>query len=249
VAVKKNFYAVAVGRVPGVYSSWPEAKAQVDGFPGARYKGFGGQEEARAWLSGAGGKAAPAITAAATRRLGPKKQAPPPVPVSPDGVVTIYTDGGAAGNPGPGGYGVVQLYNGRRKELAGGFRLTTNNRMELMACIVALRELEYRDRPVRLYSDSSYVVNGITKSWAKGWRRRGWIKADGKPALNADLWEQLLVLVEELAVEFHWVRGHSGNPLNERCDELAVAMARRPDLPVDVKYESLQKQPDRTLFD
>ncbi len=244
-ASKKKFYAVVVGREPGIYDNWPRAKAQVDGFPGARYKGFADQAEARAWLAAGGGQSSAArngnrkaATAAgsATRRPGRPAE---PLPL-PDGVVTIYTDGGAQGNPGPGGYGVVQLYNGQRRELSGGFRLTTNNRMELMACIVALSELEQRDRPIRLYSDSSYVVNGIIKGWARGWRRRGWRKSDGQPALNPDLWERLLDLAEELPVEFHWVRGHAGNPLNERCDQLAVASARREDLPVDTAYEQHQ---------
>lgn len=236
---KKKFYAVAAGRVPGIYDNWPQARAQVDGFAGARYKGFADREEARAWLAepGAGVARRPAKAAAGGR----EPLCPPLEPApAPAGVVTIYTDGGALGNPGPGGYGVVQLFNGQCRELAGGFRLTTNNRMELMACIVALSELEHRDRPVWLYSDSSYVVNGISKGWARGWRRRGWVKADRQPALNPDLWGRLLDLVDELTVNFHWVRGHAGNPLNERCDQLAVAMARQSGLPADIEYEKLK---------
>lgn len=232
-AIKKKFYAVAAGRVPGIYSSWPQAQRQVEGFAGARFKGFATHGEAAAWLADPGlrspvrrGKTAGVAAGAGE------------LPVAPaDGEVVIYTDGGAINNPGPGGYGVVQVHNGHRKELSGGFRLTTNNRMELMACIVALRELEYRDRPVRLYSDSSYVVNGISKGWALGWRRRGWVKADRQPAVNPDLWGQLLDLVAELKITFHWVRGHCGNPLNERCDQLAVAMARNAGLPADEGYE------------
>jgi ribonuclease HI len=150
--------------------------------------------------------------------------------------VTIYTDGGARYNPGPGGYGIVQIYNGERKELSGGYKLTTNNRMELMGCIVALRELEHRDKPVTVYSDSSYVVNGIVKGWAKSWRKKGWIKSDKQPAVNPDLWAELLDLVEELDITFKWVKGHAGHPMNERCDELAVACARRDELPVDIGY-------------
>ena len=243
---KKKVYAVAVGHVPGLYYTWPQARAQVYGFSGARYKGFAEEEEARAWLAGAGGGNSGAVSRAA----GPKnktaagKRSPAGrvgagLPPADDGVVTIYTDGGALGNPGPGGYGVVQVYNGRSRELTGGDRLTTNNRMELMACIVALSDLEQRDRPIRLFSDSSYVVNGITKGWARGWRRRGWLKADRRPALNPDLWERLLDLVAGLTVDFNWVRGHAGNPLNERCDQLAVAAARRPDLPADTEYEKI----------
>lgn len=230
----KKFYAILAGRVPGIYDNWPQAQAQVLGFQGAGYKGFATRAEAEAWLknpssgqSGAGSrKPAGASGSGACADTSPK-----------DGVVCIYTDGGARYNPGPGGYGIVQIYNGVRKELCGGFRLTTNNRMELMGCIVALRELEYRDKPVALYSDSSYVVNGISKGWAKGWRKRGWIKADRQPAVNPDLWGQLLELVEGLEITFNWVRGHCGNPLNERCDELAVASARLADLPVDPGYK------------
>ena len=230
----KKFYAILAGRVPGIYDNWPQAQAQVLGFQGAGYKGFATRAEAEAWLknpssgqSGAGSrKPAGASGSGACADTSPK-----------DGVVCIYTDGGARYNPGPGGYGIVQIYNGRRKELCGGFCLTTNNRMELMGCIVALRELEYRDKPVALYSDSSYVVNGISKGWAKGWRKRGWVKADRQPAVNPDLWGQLLDLVEGLDITFNWVKGHNGNPFNERCDELAVASARQADLPVDVGYK------------
>ncbi len=266
----KKFYAVAVGRVPGLYSVWEQARRQVDGFAGARFKGFSSRGEAEAWLadpelrrisavraapsgraettSGSGdrGVIGPEVgqVTASRGKVGSGGAGRPAAAVGPDlsaapgpGEVVIYTDGGAINNPGPGGYGVVQLYDDQRRELAGGFRLTTNNRMELMACIVALRELEQRDKPVRLYSDSSYVVNGINKGWAKNWRRRGWIKADRQPALNPDLWGELLDLVAGLQVSFHWVRGHAGNPLNERCDQLAVAMARSSGLPVDEGYE------------
>ncbi|MFH7319633.1 ribonuclease HI [Desulfurivibrio sp. D14AmB] len=234
-ATRKKFYAVAVGRVPGIYSTWPQAQRQVDGFAGARFKGFASQAEAVAWLA-----KPPSCRKKGTGPTRGRAVGSGSGELSDSGAadeVLIYTDGGAINNPGPGGYGVVQLCNGERKELCGGFRLTTNNRMELMACIVALRELEYRDWPVRLYSDSSYVVNGITRGWAQGWRRRGWVKADRQPAVNPDLWEQLLDLVAQLRVTFHWVRGHAGNPLNERCDQLAVAMARRSGLPMDEGYE------------
>lgn len=153
--------------------------------------------------------------------------------------ITIYTDGGSINNPGPGGYGAIIIEDDRRREITGGFRLTTNNRMELMAGIAALRALESRDRPITLYSDSSYVVNGISKGWAANWRRRNWIKTDGKPAVNPDLWKELLDLVADLDITFTWVRGHAGNPLNERCDEMAVAAARQDNLPVDTGYERM----------
>ena len=235
----KKFYAILAGRVPGIYDNWPKAQAQVLGFQGARFKGFATRGEAEAWLknptSGQGrpgsAKKTESATPLADGDILPK-----------EGVVSIYTDGGARYNPGPGGYGVVQIYNGQRKELSGGFRLTTNNRMELMGCIVALRELEYRDKPVALFSDSSYVVNGISKGWAKSWRKRGWIKTDRQPAVNPDLWGQLLDLIEGLDITFNWVKGHNGNPFNERCDELAVASSRQNDLPVDAGYRGSQGQ-------
>lgn len=151
--------------------------------------------------------------------------------------VDIYTDGGAIGNPGPGGYGAIIRAEGKERELSGGYRLTTNNRMELMACIKAIAALSVQDKPIRLHSDSSYVVNGISKGWARGWRRRGWLKSDGKAALNSDLWARLLDLIEELDISFHWVKGHAGHPLNERCDQLAVQNARKNDLPEDTGYK------------
>ena len=150
--------------------------------------------------------------------------------------VTIYTDGGSIGNPGPGGYGVVIL-DGKRHELSGGFRLTTNNRMELTAAIQGLAELKQPSR-VTLYSDSSYVVNGISKGWAKSWKTNGWRKSDKKKALNSDLWRVLLDLCERHEVEFIWVEGHAGNRENERCDRLAVKAAKGKNLPADSVYET-----------
>ncbi|MDH5298900.1 MAG: ribonuclease H family protein, partial [Desulfobulbaceae bacterium] len=192
----KKFYAIAVGRKPGIYDNWAAAQAQVMSFAGAVYKGFATRAEAEAWIKRP--SYGPGTPNSGQRRAAGAKGAatPPPHPAGPDhGGVAIYTDGGARYNPGPGGYGVVQIYNGQRKELSGGFRHTTNNRMELMGCIVALRELEHRDQPITLHTDSSYVVNGIAKGWAKGWRKRGWIKSDKNPAINPDLWGELLDLV------------------------------------------------------
>jgi ribonuclease HI len=153
------------------------------------------------------------------------------------GEVTIFTDGGSINNPGPGGYGIVMIHDGGETELSGGFRLTTNNRMELMGPIVAIKELSVHNRPITLYSDSSYLVNGITKSWAKSWRKRGWRKSDKSPAINPDLWGELLDLIEKLDITFRWVKGHAGNQYNERCDNLAVTAARKSGLPADRGYE------------
>lgn len=134
--------------------------------------------------------------------------------------VTIYTDGACSGNPGPGGYGAVLLYGGARKELSGGYRMTTNNRMEILAVIKGLEALKEPCR-VLLYSDSKYVVDAIEKGWVAKWRQNGWMRNKKERALNADLWEQMIVLLEKHQVSFHWVKGHADNPENERCDELA----------------------------
>ena len=136
--------------------------------------------------------------------------------------VTIYTDGACSGNPGPGGWGAVLRYGEYEREMSGGEGSTTNNRMELTGVITALEALR-EPCIVELYSDSKYVVDALSKGWAVSWRKRGWIKADKKPALNADLWEKLLSLAEMHELRCHWVRGHAENEYNNRCDELAVA--------------------------
>jgi ribonuclease HI len=153
--------------------------------------------------------------------------------------VTIYTDGACLGNPGPGGYGVVLLYGGHRKELSGGFRLTTNNRMELLAVVVGLRSLK-EACGATVYSDSQYVVNSIEKGWAARWRANGWKRNKKEKAINADLWQQLLELCEKHDVRLVWVRGHSGVKENERCDVLSVAAANQANLPIDEGYEKTQ---------
>ena len=136
--------------------------------------------------------------------------------------VEIFTDGACSGNPGPGGWGAVLRYNGREKELSGGERDTTNNRMELTAVIKALEQLKEPCK-VMLTTDSKYVLDGVSKGWAVSWQKNGWRKADKKPALNPDLWERLLELLKIHNVTINWVKGHAGHPENERCDELAVA--------------------------
>ena len=135
--------------------------------------------------------------------------------------VEIFTDGACSGNPGPGGYGVVLRYGQAVKELSGGEHETTNNRMELTGVIVGLSALKEPCK-VTLTTDSKYVVDSITKGWVYGWKKKGWIKSDKKPALNVDLWEQLLPLLEKHEVTFVWVKGHAGHPENELCDRLAV---------------------------
>jgi ribonuclease HI len=138
--------------------------------------------------------------------------------------VDIYTDGACSGNPGRGGWGAILVYGNREKELSGGERETTNNRMELTAVISALQALR-EPCEVTLTSDSKYVIDAITKGWAVSWRAKGWKKADKSPALNVDLWEVLLDLLEKHKVTFVWVHGHTGHPYNERCDVLATTFA------------------------
>ena len=135
--------------------------------------------------------------------------------------VEIFTDGACSGNPGPGGWGAVLRFGGREKELCGGDDDTTNNRMELIACIEALSALK-EPCEVTLTTDSQYVVNGMTKGWASSWQKNGWIKSDKKPAQNPDLWEKLLELSKRHRLTFVWIKGHAGHPENERCDALAV---------------------------
>ena len=140
--------------------------------------------------------------------------------------VTIYTDGACSGHPGPGGYGAILMYGQHKKELSGGDPNTTNNRMELMGVITALKALN-RPCQVNLYTDSQYVVNAIEKGWAKKWQANGWMRNKKDKALNPDLWQSLLDLLEIHQVTFHWVKGHAENPYNNRCDELAVAESHK----------------------
>ena len=140
--------------------------------------------------------------------------------------VTIHTDGARSGNPGPGGWSAILEWQGHEKELSGGEAQTTNNRMELTAVLTALRLLK-EPCTVELYSDSKYVVDAIDKGWLYGWQKKGWIKADKKPVLNVDLWQQLLPLLARHDVHLHWVKGHAENEKNNRCDQLAVAESKK----------------------
>ena len=150
--------------------------------------------------------------------------------------VKLYTDGACQGNPGPGGYGAVLLFGEHRMELSGGFRRTTNNRMELLAVIKGLEALKEKCK-VGLYSDSKYVIDSLSKGWAAKWRANGWRRNKNEPAINPDLWDKLLDLCEANSMTFRWVKGHSGNPENERCDQLATQAASQPNLPSDGPYE------------
>lgn len=150
--------------------------------------------------------------------------------------ITIYTDGAASGNPGPGGFGVVLMAGPYRKELMGGFRLTTNNRMELLAVIVGLEALKNEGEEVTIYSDSRYVVDAVEKGWVFGWEKKAF---NGKK--NPDLWKRFLLIYRKHKVRFVWVKGHADNPENERCDQLAVSVYKRTDLQIDYFYEAENK--------
>jgi ribonuclease HI len=223
----KKIYAVRVGRKPGIYRSWEDCLSQVEGFSGAAFKSFTAQSDAEAYLNGDVKKAEP---------IGPAPA------LESSNQVVIYTDGACTGNPGPGGYGVVMIHGANEKELSAGFRLTTNNRMEILACIAGLEALK-RPSAVTIYSDSKYVVNAMNNSWAVKWRSRGWKRklenGEMKDALNADLWAQMLDLCDKHEVTFRWVRGHDGNEGNERCDRLARSAAASPQLSIDTPYERL----------
>ncbi|MFI3249421.1 MAG: ribonuclease HI [Eubacteriales bacterium] len=140
--------------------------------------------------------------------------------------VTIYTDGACSGNPGPGGWGAILMAGTHEKEISGGENPSTNNRMELTAVIEALTLLN-KPCEVDLYSDSKYVIDGLQKGWAEGWKKRGWVKSDKKPALNPDLWDKLLTQYHRHQVTLHWVKGHASNPYNNRCDQLAVIESKK----------------------
>lgn len=148
-------------------------------------------------------------------------------------VITAYTDGGASGNPGPGGFGAILMSGRHEKEMSGGFRLTTNNRMELLAVITVLEALKGEGHEVHIYSDSKYVVDAVEKRWVFGWEKKGY-----KDKKNPDLWQRFLRAYRKHRVKFHWVKGHAGHPLNERADRLAVSAYQTGPLHTDTGYEA-----------
>lgn len=149
--------------------------------------------------------------------------------------VTIYTDGSSRGNPGPGGYGAILIAGPHKKELTEGFKKTTNNRMELLAAIVALEALK-KPCAVELISDSKYVIDAMRKNWIGGWKKKGWSRGPNKPLKNADLWQRLDKAHAPHEMVWSWVKGHAGNPMNERCDELAFGSASGDELIEDVGF-------------
>jgi len=155
--------------------------------------------------------------------------------------IEIYTDGACSGNPGPGGYGAVLIYGETQKEISAGYELTTNNRMEIMAAVAAL-ELLNQPCEITLYSDSRYLVDAIEKGWVEKWRANNWKRTKTEKALNVDLWLRLTDAVQKHKIVFKWVKGHSSNPLNNRCDELARQAAAGENLFQDIEYESISKE-------
>lgn len=164
--------------------------------------------------------------------------------------IIIYTDGSSLGNPGPGGYGIVICDEGKNKELSKGFRKTTNNRMEVLAAIVALESIEKNGKVV-IYSDSSYLVNAVNQRWLDKWQKNGWKTANKKPVKNMDLWKRLLIQLKKHSIRWVWVKGHAGNKNNERCDVLAVEAAKSQNLLADEGYENqdmANETPQMKLF-
>jgi ribonuclease HI len=248
---KKQYYMVIKGRNPGLYTKWfgmGEAAEQIQGYPEAVYKGFFTREEAIIWLSGFSTDAlTPNLKALLAESAGIGIQADPMEEFLQAGKVVIYTDGSAMNNPGPGGYGVVLKFNGHRKELSGGFRLTTNNRMEIIACIAGLNSLK-QPSDVMIVSDSKYVVESMNQGWARRWQANGWRRNDKEKAENADLWAELLTLCGRHTVAFQWIKGHNSTKENERCDQLALGAAQKSGLPADAGFEDKERQNPPTLF-
>lgn len=231
---RKNFYIVTKGRKTGLYKTWDGdggAKVQIQKFPGAVYKGFSSYDEAVLWLNLVGCEDGLKI------QLKKYSQKRGDVGVShkrdlTKGNIVIFTDGACRGNPGPGGYGVALFQGKHRKEFSGGFEKTTNNRMELMACIVGLRSLR-GTCDVIVYSDSKYVVDCVKKGWAARWQANHWMRNKKEAAENVDLWKEMLSLCDNHTVEFRWVKGHAGIEENEVCDRLSTEAARGNRLEVD----------------
>ncbi len=237
----KNLYVVVKGKKTGIFKTWygkNGAAELVKGVEGARYKGFVTAEEALDWVKGLDRKTVNMCAPNIIEELEKEVNACSAEinTLLTEGKTLIHTDGSALNNPGPGGYGAVIRYENKVKELSGGFRKTTNNRMEMMACIEALKTVKSKEQIV-LFSDSKYVVDAINKGWAKKWQQRRWMRTKYDKAENADLWAELLKVMEKRDVEFRWIRGHSGNRDNERCDILANNAAREPNLPADINYE------------
>jgi|APSaa5957512576_1039674.scaffolds.fasta_scaffold13881_3 ribonuclease HI len=244
---KKQYYIVVKGHAPGLYKTWfgdDGAAKQVENYPQALYKGFFTLEQATDWLRELGAEKLRTYAPNLLLHLenAPTEKDDPIQALLDAGRVVIYTDGSSLGNPGKGGYGAVLRNGDQVMELSAGYFETTNNRMEMMACIQALRTLK-KHSDVVFFSDSKYIVDAVTKGTAARWRANRWLKSDRKKIANIDLWKELLQLCDEHEVEFRWVRGHFTDANNERCDQLANAAARSKNLKHDIGYADGNNQP------
>lgn len=230
---KKKWYAVAKGKTRKIFTQWfgPDgAKSAVDGFKGAVYKSFYDYQDALDFMN----------NVSDTKKE--KKSFSGDEPEINNDHVTVFTDGGCINNPGPGGYGAVIIYDGEIKELSGGKRHTTNNRMEMLACIKAFEFLKNEKRKIILHTDSAYIVNAVNKGWIYSWEKNNWVKSDKNNVLNSDLWKEIKYYYKKLNIEFRWVKGHAGIKYNERCDELANSQARSASTEIDQWFEEYEKQ-------
>ena len=235
---KRKYYAVRRGRAIGIFLTWGECKKQVDCFPSARYKSFPTIEEAELWLTADDATCYNLDNQAELNELpvaeetAVKEKSQTVVKVPPPKTETryiAYTDGSCLVNPnGPGGWAtvIIDTETGETVELSQGCPGTTNNRMEMEAAIAAM---SFPDEPssITIYTDSQYLKNGFAANWITGWKKRGWVKSNGQPVLNQDLWQKLDALYQTHQVKFQWVKGHAGNTFNERCDELARGEAMK----------------------
>lgn len=252
---KKSIYVVVNGRKPGIYSKWfgvGETAEQVEGFNEAVYKGFYTREEAINWLKEFSLETLLKLAPNLVEYLDDTDDSSPTLAETiatllKSEKVVILTDGSSNATSGKGGYGVILKYKESVKELSGGFRWTTNNRMEIIACIEGLRALKKKSDVV-VFSDSQYVVNSISKGWAKKWQAQNWMRNDEEKAINPDLWAQLLELCNQHNVEFRWVKGHNGTKENERCDQLALEAAQKSNLPADEGFENPKPANPAPLF-
>ena len=229
-----------------------ETAEQVEGFPEAIYKGFYTREEAINWLKEFPLETLLKLAPNLVEYLDERTDTSPTLAETIDELlesekVVIFTDGSTNPNTGAGGYGVILKYKDKVKELSGGFRKTTNNRMEIIACIEGLRALKKKSDVV-VFSDSQYVVNSISKGWAKKWQAQNWMRNDKEKAENTDLWAQLLELCNHHNVEFRWVKGHNGTKENERCDQLALEATQKRNLPADEGFENPRPSNPAPLF-
>ena len=252
---KKSIYVVVNGRKPGIYSKWfgvGEAAEQIDGFPEAVYKGFYTREEALNWLKEFSPETLEKLAPNLVEYLDKKDDSVPTLAetiaeLMQSGKVVMFTDGSTNTNSGAGGYGVILRYKENVKVLSGGFRKTTSNRMEIIACIEGLRALKKKS-DVIVFSDSQYVVNSMSKGWAKKWQARNWMRNHTEKAENSDLWAQLLELYNQHNVEFRWIKGHNSTKDNERCDQLAFKAAQKRNLPADEGFENPKPANPAPLF-